>query len=86
MAFRRIVTRRELVQVSLMKRDPLASYEGRITLAVYTKPEHRTDGLFRHGQKWLECAACVPGRTPHAHLVIVGRDGVGMRCDPQLPL
>ncbi len=83
MSFTRNITPEELERIKLIRQEPLATYEA--TVAVYIKHEHRDDGLFWHGERntWLECAECVPGGTPHAHLVIVGVSGVGMRCVPQ---
>lgn len=83
MSFKRNITPEELERINLIQQDPLATYEG--TVAVYIKHEHRDDGLFWHGERktWLECAECVHGSTPHAHLVIVAAGGVGMRCEPQ---
>lgn len=83
MPFKRNITPEELERIDLIQQDPLATYEG--TVAVYIKREHRDDGLFWHEERktWIECAECVPDGTRHAHLVIVGKGGVGMRCEPQ---
>ncbi len=80
----RTISPEELAHVARIQQDPLTSHA--VKSVIDMNPVRGDDGLFRHGEQWLECSWCVPGTgempEPHVHFVLIGDNG-GMRCEPQ---